>query len=917
MMISAGKVLATPRLYRGRTFLFDWIVPISISVFLVATSFYNFLLFHTLAELFAVMVAVMLCAVSWHTYSFTRNDFLMYLGCGYLWIGMLDLAHVFVFKGMNIFPAHKTELSIQFWIGTRYLEALLLFSAPLFLRYRINRYFVISLFGLIAVSLSAIIIKGYFPVTYIEGQGLTPFKIYSEYIIVMILALAIAHLWTQRALLDLSVARYMVAAMLTTILVELSLTLYSTIDASPMVIGHILKFLSFWLIYLAIIRTMLKDPFRSIFRDAFTYDAIPDATIAVDGNGIIQQANHAACRLAGLDKSEIIGNSSHHVFHAGIAEKDHCPVCALSRHADRSSSLAVRASDSGDWYDFSLAPMTGPSDLEGQVVTIRNITRKKQTELALQETEKLIRQSEQRFQDMVRNIPGIVFQYAVSPNGTVSFPYISPKVQDILKLSPTDVIHDSRSITNMVHAEDRSSFENTMRDSRESLVPWLWEGRMLKGNRNLGWFRVSAMPRKQDDGTVVWNGLFMDISDLKLAEQELKQHRGHLEELVDERTHELAVARDEAMQAIRTRTLFLGNMSYQLRTPLNSIIGFTALLRNNQDDPVNQEQKYQLDMIHESASHLLSLINGILDLSNLETGSTAVRKEDVDLPMLLEETLNVFRQAAETRGLDVFLDNTSTPRQVYTDRSKLRQILLNLIDNAVRYTASGSVTVRGDTNDSGLAIEITDTGTGIAPQDIDHIFDLFGQPAGNPMLHSRQAPGLGLAISRRYAELLGGRIDVRSTPGQGSTFTVYLPEHPAAISELSSDGVATSQQDSGNTTVLVVDNDPEFLELMQAYLDEYCEVITCRNANEVVFMAKRFKPSFVTIDILMPYIDGWTVLTELKTDEETCDIPVIVISSYDDKGKSSLLGAACVLKKPVSRESLLGCLALGPGTDES
>ena len=458
----------------------------------------------------------------------------------------------------------------------------------------------------------------------------------------------------------------------------------------------------------------------------------------------------------------------------------------------------------------------------------------------------------------------------------------------------------------MIDEKDRTSFASTLSASQQHMTPWQWEGRLSRKNQNLGWFRIAALPRRQENSSILWNGLLTDITDMKLAEQELNLHREHLEELVAERTHELAIARDEALQATRVKNTFLDKMSYELRTPLNSIIGFTTLIRDGQAGAINKEQKLQLDMINDSASSLLLLINDILDIASIEKRSAVTNREHFDFQSLLETVTGAVRTEIEAKGLKLDVESSSDSQMIYSDSEKLKQILHHLIDNSIKFTESGTITIRSMLNDLELVVEVIDTGMGIPADKLNHVFDIFTtQDEGHDL--RRQGTGLGLSICKRFTELLGGRLDVHSTPGQGTVVTVHLPARPGTTTKPVS-GPSQPAHISKVFTILAVDSDPEFLELMQAYLQNSFEIITCRNANDAVFMARRFKPALITIDILMPYVDGWTILTELKTDEATRDIPVVVISTYDDKGKSQMLGAAAVLKKPLSRDKLLNTL---------
>ena len=240
----------------------NWLLPLALVVVLVAVSQGNYLLFHILAELFAVIVAVLLCAVAWQTYPFSRNGFLMVLACGYFWVGMVDLIHALVFKGMGIFPILSANPAVQLWLVARYAQSLLLLLAPFFLGRAVNRSLLFIVFGCISALLVALVMNGHFPDTYIDGRGLTPFKIGSEYAIIGLLALALVHLFHPRVRLEGATAVLLSASIGLTMAAEICFTFYVGIYDFAAEVGHIFKLFSFWLLFEAIVRTTLEEPYR-------------------------------------------------------------------------------------------------------------------------------------------------------------------------------------------------------------------------------------------------------------------------------------------------------------------------------------------------------------------------------------------------------------------------------------------------------------------------------------------------------------------------------------------------------------------------------------------------------------------------------------------------------------------------------
>ncbi|MES9958133.1 MAG: GGDEF domain-containing protein [Sedimenticola sp.] len=241
---------------------YRWVTPVVLSGLLIYISFQNYLLFHTLAELFAIIVAILAAVVIWKTYPFANNHFLMYLGCGYLSIAAMDLMHTMTYKGMSLIPIVEANPATQLWISARFMEALLLLTAPLFLKRGFNRYMMSAVYAVVALALIGLILAGHFPDAYIEGKGLTSFKINCEYLIIGLLILAVGFLWSRRKLVDSRIFTLITASIILTMFAELAFTFYVSVYGLSNLVGHIFKLFSFWLIFESIVNTTLSEPIR-------------------------------------------------------------------------------------------------------------------------------------------------------------------------------------------------------------------------------------------------------------------------------------------------------------------------------------------------------------------------------------------------------------------------------------------------------------------------------------------------------------------------------------------------------------------------------------------------------------------------------------------------------------------------------
>ena len=358
-----------------------------LSILLVLISLYSYLLFHSLVELFSIVVAVIMFVVAWHTYSFSRNNFLMFLGCGYLWIALLDLFHTLIYKGMRVFPAMTgANPGTQFWIASRYLEALILITAPVFLTQALNRKYVMLGLAVLTSTVIGTIMGGLFPDAYLDGVGLTLFKIYSEYLIITIMAVAGCILFRRRSLLTPRIYRIMLVGIALTMGADLAFTFYISVYGLSNLIGHLLKFYSFWLIYEAIIHTTLHEPFTVMARDSSTYNAIPQATVLLDRDGTLRQANKAACRESGLRETELLGCDCHSLFHPVHLSRESCPLCRALQAGDEVPPTDLKLDDERGWRKFTLSLVGTGGRGDGMVQVSTNIDKRKRVEAELEAT---------------------------------------------------------------------------------------------------------------------------------------------------------------------------------------------------------------------------------------------------------------------------------------------------------------------------------------------------------------------------------------------------------------------------------------------------------------------------------------------------------------------------------------------------
>lgn len=354
------------------------------------------------------------------------------------------------------------------------------------------------------------------------------------------------------------------------------------------------------------------------------------------------------------------------------------------------------------------------------------------------------------------------------------------------------------------------------------------------------------------------------------------------------------------------KSQFLANMSHELRTPLNSIIGFSRVILKGIDGPITEQQQQDLSAIYNSGQHLLGLINNILDLSKIEAGKMELTLEELNVADAIASVISTSTGLVRDKPIKLVQQIESGLPTARADPMRLRQVLLNLISNAAKFTEEGSITVSASlhTPSTGIPeimVSVTDTGPGIALEDQKKLFQAFSQ-VDSSATRKTGGTGLGLSICKRLVELHGGKISVHSAPAKGSTFYFTIPLFKTLI---------PADKEGEARTILCIDDDAQIISLYERYLTpQGFRVIGATNAVTAREIARRIKPYAITLDIMMPEMDGWSVLQELKADPETHNIPVIICSIVEEEEKGFSLGAADYLVKPISGEDLLGSLRL-------
>jgi|GEM_PF-1916463 len=429
-----------------------------------------------------------------------------------------------------------------------------------------------------------------------------------------------------------------------------------------------------------------------------------------------------------------------------------------------------------------------------------------------------------------------------------------------------------------------------------------WRGEFMneKKNGETFWEAATITPVRDANGEIThYIAIKEDITALKETNMRLQE------------------AKEEAEQASRTKSEFLANMSHELRTPLNSVIGFSNVLLKNKGDTLTAQQLSYLERIRDNGTHLLELINDVLDLSKIEAHRMTVEKTQVNLRELIEDVAKQMDGQIQSENLRMETAVPDGVQVIETDARKVRQILINLVGNAIKFTDTGyvKITLEVDENAWPQRIKVKDTGIGIPEEKKENIFEAF-QQIDSSTSRTYQGTGLGLAITASLCELLEYEIKLESTVGEGTTFTIDLDtgqkkeEEPAIGSESYSDRFSEYEPEKEDEkVVLIIDDDPDSQILLGNYTEELCcRVVSAPNGTQGLELAKTVKPDLILLDLVMDGMSGFDVLKQLQMHPTLKNTPVIVTSIIGSENRSNLVGAMEVLDKPIQRQELRGIL---------
>ncbi|MYM84760.1 response regulator [Duganella sp. FT50W] len=464
----------------------------------------------------------------------------------------------------------------------------------------------------------------------------------------------------------------------------------------------------------------------------------------------------------------------------------------------------------------------------------------------------------------------------------------------------------------MVHPDDAVPTSMLLQQALNGTAEFDVEYRLIWPDGSVHYIKADGMTFRDSDGHAMrMVGVNYDVTASRVAEQELRRHRIHLEELVAERTNALSVAVRQAQTANHAKSTFLANMSHELRTPLNSVIGFSRLMADSKN--MLPEEKRNLAIIHRSGQHLLTLINDILELSKIEAGRVVLQTEVVNLNDMLQEVMDMVSMRAMQNNVELVLDSVGLPASARVDGTKLRQVLLNLMSNAVKFAAQGKVTlkVRGLSRGSQceLAFAVIDNGPGMKEEDQARVFEPFIQADGPG---AKEGTGLGLTISREFVQLMGGTLALQSAPGKGATFffavMAQVADEAPAVRRDEVSPLAPQQQ----RRVLVADDNADSGALMESLLKPLgFDVAVVGDGLQALAMIEVWLPDLVFMDWRMPGLDGIGATRQIRANRDGPQPAIVMLtaSAFAEEREDALAaGADEFMRKPVEQEQLYAVL---------
>lgn len=641
-------------------------------------------------------------------------------------------------------------------------------------------------------------------------------------------------------------------------------------------------------------------------RERAILDGAPAAIIGIDLEGRVSHFNQGAERILGYTAEEVIGKVTPLLWR--LPEELEALARELSQRMGKTvapgvEALQIAATIPGFVREsryvakdgtnipvlLSITQVWGPGNqllgTMGMALDLRD----------LQKLREELQASEERYRLLAERLPDVVYQSQTWPDGRRAWPFVSPQFKTFYGMETGILDRDPGYSFNKIHPEDQAGFLAALEEATTRMGPMTWEGRSFTERPGeLKWIRVRRSPSPQPDGSILWDGVLEDITRIKQSEEALR----------------LSEAR--AQEASRAKSAFLASMSHELRTPLSAILGYSRLM--SRDQGRSEEDRIQLEQVLKAGEHLLSLINDVLSLSKIEAGRMELRPGLFSPGDMVRELESLFKLSALGKGLAFEVEAYALPPLVEGDQAKLRQVLVNLLGNALKFTVRGSVRLVISWQGEVASFRVADTGPGISPEDQVQIFAAFHQTA---LGQASGGTGLGLHISQALVTLLGGRLRIDSRLGEGTRFDfdVPLPEPEGPIVLPARGRVVRLAEGETPRKLLIVDDRMENRDILDRLLT--LVGFKCSLAEHGVAGLEQWRdgrPDLILMDLRMPVMDGFQAVAQLRRLEAEQGLPhtpvLAVSASVYDVSREDLFerGFDAFLTKPINEDDLFATL---------
>ena len=492
---------------------------------------------------------------------------------------------------------------------------------------------------------------------------------------------------------------------------------------------------------------------------------------------------------------------------------------------------------------------------------------------------------------LTEHVPAVIFQYRRRDGGHECMPYATEGLRQLYGLAPEHVRDNAQALHDRIHPEDLPRVRASIAESARVLSPWRLEFR-AQTHDGTRWHEGHAMPERESDGGTLWYGYIVDITERK-------------------RYQEALVSVEAAQRANAAKTEFLSRMSHELRTPLNAVLGFAQLMQIDETQSMSDVQRARIGHIERAGTHLLAMINDVLDLSRIEAGTMPLSPEPLSAASVLDDALTLVASQAHNAGVKLAPPTASRELWLHADRVRLRQVLANLLSNAIKYNRRGGlVHARADRLGNEVAIAVTDTGIGLGPDQLAHLWEPFNRLGAERT--TVEGTGIGLALSQRMVQMMDGRIDVQSQAGRGSCFTVHLPaaEAPLTADRRTAAAPAAARRGSPRTVLYAEDN-PINVELVQQVfrLRPQLRLLVAESGAQALQLARASPPDLLLLDIHLGDMSGLDVRAQLA--RAGIDPPAVALSAdvQPSRMREALdAGFVDYLAKPLDVAALVRCV---------